>query len=147
MKYLKKFEGDSYKDAVEYLKVCLIDMVDKYGVYNNDDDDYDDGDGVYIGVTSYNENVITVITPKTYTGTYSTKGEIFHNIEEYRNKISFIEKLINYLEEGIEKFKIKYKFDYILYNDDDYIYGNIKYYREIKKRDIVSLFYFIKYPI
>lgn len=127
MKYLKKFEGESYKDEVEYLKFCLIDMVDKYGVYNDDDNDdgYDDGDGVYIGVTSYNKNVITVITPKTYIGATTEKGETFNNISEYKDKIALMEELLNYLEEGIDKFRIKYKFDYILYNNDDYIYVEI----------------------
>ena len=121
MKYLKKFEGESYKDAVEYLKVCLIDMLDEYGIYN-DDGDYDDDEGVCIEVISY---AITVITPTIYIGASTPKGETFKNISEYRDKIALIEKVLNYLEEGIDKFRIKYKFDYILYNNDDYIYVEI----------------------
>jgi hypothetical protein len=110
MKYLKKIsENVSNEDISYYLKNCLIDLIDRYGLNGENVEK-----SMIISPTSdFDEISIYVYNPdQDY-----VESDFYECLERVKEKLW----ILNELEVAIEKMKIKYKFRYTISYDGEHI--------------------------
>lgn len=130
MKHIKNFNEnlneDDADDALEYLKLCFIDMSDEYGIY---DESAHDNDGVSI-TYSIDDELFMIVSSSIWVNgiNYSDKRSSinlkFDNIDASIEYAELFLKVSKDIQDGLKKFSIKYKFKYTVLLGD-YLEVNI----------------------
>lgn len=115
MIYIKSFNEDlNINDALEYLKLCFIDMSDEYGIYVENDLG-EDNDGISISYIDDNDQFM-ITTPmvwvKGVTGGLKKAKFGFESIESLVNYGELFLKFSKCIEEGLSKFSSRYNFEH-----------------------------------